>query len=363
MNSGTPGNVVTPRAASTMIAALVTTPSTPRRASFTQWPSVREPIMTGSRICFVDVTAVARFGEEAAVGLGTALCEGSAFAAGTSRSASAFPSVAGMADSVAVSITLFAGAAIVGSTAAAGAQPAGGQGSAPEMRGNPLRRGTPPEVGVLGRVGTLLIDGLMPAGTAPVFCSSGSAVAGIATVTFTAAVVSAAVAGGHGSPPTNLGNPRRSTRRTVFPVGCAVVALACGLLVLSRVSGAGDSAETAGSAASAEMGAVARSPWVSSNSRMCAVPGGGHGSPPTNLGKPCRSVRVYVAIPSLRLSLFELGDQLRHNREQIAYHSKIGDVEDRGVRILIDRDNCLRRLHTGLVLDRTRNPQRHVKIW
>ena len=54
--------------------------------------------------------------------------------------------------------------------------------------------------------------------------------------------------------------------------------------------------------------------------------------------------------------------QLRRDLEQVADHAVVGDLEDRRLFVLVDRDDRLRRLHAGAVLDRTGDAQRDVQL-
>src|SRR5262245_47683106 len=56
--------------------------------------------------------------------------------------------------------------------------------------------------------------------------------------------------------------------------------------------------------------------------------------------------------------LGQLGDDL----VQVADHAEVGELEDRGVRILVDRKDVLRVLHPDLVLDRARDAGREVEL-
>ena len=58
---------------------------------------------------------------------------------------------------------------------------------------------------------------------------------------------------------------------------------------------------------------------------------------------------------SRAFALFDLLDQLRHNLENIADNPQIGKLEDRRLRILVDRNDRFRALHAGEMLDRARN--------
>src|SRR5436853_2330297 len=54
--------------------------------------------------------------------------------------------------------------------------------------------------------------------------------------------------------------------------------------------------------------------------------------------------------------LCQLGDDL----EQVADQADVGDLEDRGVLVLVDRDDGLRILHARKVLDRAGNADRDI---
>src|SRR5699024_1590232 len=48
--------------------------------------------------------------------------------------------------------------------------------------------------------------------------------------------------------------------------------------------------------------------------------------------------------------------------EQVAHDAEVSDIEDRGLAVLVDRDDRLRRLHPGLVLDRTGDAQCYIQL-
>src|SRR5829696_7569243 len=62
--------------------------------------------------------------------------------------------------------------------------------------------------------------------------------------------------------------------------------------------------------------------------------------------------------PALGDLLGELGRHL----EQVADHPEVGDLEDRRLGVLVHRDDRLRGLHAGPVLDRTGDAQRDVQL-
>ena len=51
------------------------------------------------------------------------------------------------------------------------------------------------------------------------------------------------------------------------------------------------------------------------------------------------------------LALGDLVGQLRDDREQVTDDAEVGELEDRRLRVLVDHDDGLRRLHAGPVLD------------
>src|SRR4051794_36913283 len=65
-------------------------------------------------------------------------------------------------------------------------------------------------------------------------------------------------------------------------------------------------------------------------------------------------------LPAL-LGLHGLG-QLRQDLVQIADDSEVGELEDRRVLVLVDRDDVLARLHADLVLDCARDAGREVQL-
>src|SRR3954469_8581803 len=54
--------------------------------------------------------------------------------------------------------------------------------------------------------------------------------------------------------------------------------------------------------------------------------------------------------------------QLRSDLEQVTDDAEIGDLEDRRLFVLVHRDDRLRRLHTGAVLDGPGDPERDVEL-
>ena len=54
--------------------------------------------------------------------------------------------------------------------------------------------------------------------------------------------------------------------------------------------------------------------------------------------------------------------QLRHDLEQVAHEAVVGDLEDRRLGVLVDRDDHLAVLHAGEVLDRARDADRDVEL-
>src|SRR5258705_6058421 len=54
--------------------------------------------------------------------------------------------------------------------------------------------------------------------------------------------------------------------------------------------------------------------------------------------------------------------QLRRDLEQVTDDAQVGNLEDRRLFVLVHRDDRLRRLHAGAVLDRTGDAQRDVQL-
>src|SRR4051794_19880843 len=61
------------------------------------------------------------------------------------------------------------------------------------------------------------------------------------------------------------------------------------------------------------------------------------------------------------LGLHGLGE-LRDDLVEIADHAEVGELEDRRVGVLVDRDDVLARLHADLVLDRSADARREVEL-
>ena len=60
--------------------------------------------------------------------------------------------------------------------------------------------------------------------------------------------------------------------------------------------------------------------------------------------------------------LLQRRDQCGHDLEQIADDAVVGDLEDRGIGILVDRHNRFRALHADDVLDRAGNAERNIEL-
>src|SRR5690349_11847171 len=62
------------------------------------------------------------------------------------------------------------------------------------------------------------------------------------------------------------------------------------------------------------------------------------------------------------LALADLLSGLRYHLEEVADDAEVGQLEDRGLGVLVDRDDRLRGLHAGPVLDRPGDAERHVEL-
>ena len=58
----------------------------------------------------------------------------------------------------------------------------------------------------------------------------------------------------------------------------------------------------------------------------------------------------------------ELGEERGTDLEQVADDDEVGELGDRRVRVAIDGDDRLGRLHPDLVLDRAADPEREVEL-
>src|ERR1700761_1928049 len=65
---------------------------------------------------------------------------------------------------------------------------------------------------------------------------------------------------------------------------------------------------------------------------------------------------------SLALALLDLVEKLRDDGEQVAHDAVVGDLEDRGLGVLVDRDDRLGGLHAGPVLDGAGDPDGGVEL-
>src|SRR4051794_8884648 len=78
--------------------------------------------------------------------------------------------------------------------------------------------------------------------------------------------------------------------------------------------------------------------------RSCSSKGGGN-----SFGSTAAPDAIVTS--AALLSLNGLG-QLRQDLVEVTDHAEVGELEDRRVRVLVDRKDVLRVLHTDLVLDR-----------
>src|SRR5690606_29363207 len=79
----------------------------------------------------------------------------------------------------------------------------------------------------------------------------------------------------------------------------------------------------------------------------------------TGGGNCAGAIAMSVSGPLLGLhGLGELGQDLM----EVAHDAEVGELEDRGVRVLVDRHDVLRGLHPDLVLDGARDTRREVEL-
>src|SRR5215813_6268551 len=91
--------------------------------------------------------------------------------------------------------------------------------------------------------------------------------------------------------------------------------------------------------------------WVSANSRAVARI------------SSCSDVRSNVTSPCLFLQeLLELFRELGDDLEEVGHDPEVGDLEDRRLRILVDRDDDLRGAHARQVLDRARHAEAEIEL-
>src|SRR5689334_1533504 len=62
------------------------------------------------------------------------------------------------------------------------------------------------------------------------------------------------------------------------------------------------------------------------------------------------------------LLLFHRGSQLGHDLEEIAHDAIVGNLEDRGFLVLIDRNDGLAVLHAGEMLDRAGDADGDIEV-
>src|SRR4051812_11331450 len=109
---------------------------------------------------------------------------------------------------------------------------------------------------------------------------------------------------------------------------------------------------------------------VGSVMNSCGANGGGYSAarvipapapakpPPPLLGGLRRAYAHSLRRLALLHELGQLGDDLVH----VTDDAEIAELEDRRVRIFVDRDDHVRALHAHLVLDRARDAERHVEL-
>src|SRR6266567_3537117 len=66
--------------------------------------------------------------------------------------------------------------------------------------------------------------------------------------------------------------------------------------------------------------------------------------------------------PRSALAFVDLLGELRGHLEQVTDHTEVGDLEDRRFRVLVHRDDRLRRLHAGAVLDGAGDAEGDVEL-
>src|SRR5918999_5514685 len=91
---------------------------------------------------------------------------------------------------------------------------------------------------------------------------------------------------------------------------------------------------------------------------------GSVGAPMNSLAESTGGGNSTGAVLNARSALLGLHGvgQLGQDLVQVADHAQIGELEDRRVRVLVDRDDVLGALHADLVLDRTRDARRQVEL-
>src|ERR1700749_5074828 len=72
--------------------------------------------------------------------------------------------------------------------------------------------------------------------------------------------------------------------------------------------------------------------------------------------------RIRLSRSSAALLGFDRLGQFGDDFVQIAHHPEVRELEDRSVRILVDREDVLRVLHSNLVLDRAGDARREVQL-
>src|SRR5512132_839313 len=68
-----------------------------------------------------------------------------------------------------------------------------------------------------------------------------------------------------------------------------------------------------------------------------------------------------LSVPSALGGLDRLGGLGQH-LEEVSHHTEVGELEDRGLPVLVDRDDGLRGLHAGTVLDGTGDATGDVQL-
>src|SRR5215475_1706676 len=80
------------------------------------------------------------------------------------------------------------------------------------------------------------------------------------------------------------------------------------------------------------------------------------------MGVPPEGGRRRLSRSSAALLGFDRLGQFGDDFVQIAHHAEVRELEDRSIRILVDREDVLRVLHSDLVLDRAGDARREVQL-
>ena len=80
------------------------------------------------------------------------------------------------------------------------------------------------------------------------------------------------------------------------------------------------------------------------------------------VGRREEEKEMFLSFDLLRFDFVNFFIDLRNSLEKIGNQAKIGNLEDRCIRIFVDCDDCFRVFHTGKMLDCARNADGNIEF-